>query len=643
MATKKISQFYQNPSASTSMKFLMYDPTNRSSALQDQIIAFPVIQNLLTAGIQVTIVSLTNSINTLSTQLSGKLDANQKGVAGGVVAFPSGSTIISPANLPFSLSSLVGTWDASTNIPTLSDGTGVDKTAYIVSVGGSQNLGSGSITVVAGNIIIHLGGTWQKVNTSVVLGVTTVNGMVGDVLLDTGNLPEVPDFRFVTDDILAALAGTAGSPSGLNKFVTDADPRLSGTNITVNGNPFSTVNQYNVRDIDSGNSTTGAMTPAALGISGTDCNTLFPAVFAEYGSISNGSVTYDECVTVQALLDCRNKGIPNLLFPGKQYNYTLSFGGGQLPIPKTLNTVTAQTGSLKFSMYGFGTSMRLRASGAGKHFLLREPTNESDSQAIAPYGILIDGFKFEGDNDPTFTGIRLCSTKNSRVSNCIFRSMGTGLEMRFCLSVTLDTNRYFGCNQRSIYLGAGDWSGASPSSSTTQALCLNQYLGIPIAANGFEIINTDSCVILGGVWENSVIGHAGVYYSNQFTTVCKDLRIAFVHVEQNYSEAAVYAVCQDSGIISIQDIFEQNVSYLLSSNSVSGTNRFVIKRVCKSGGFQFRNQGGAGTAISFEDVKLPGNPTTAAGVIDPLNAVFDLSGSYIAPSVGRIKINPLTL
>ena len=59
-----------------------------------------------------------------------------------------------------------GVWDATTNIPTLIDGTGTAGDYYIVSVGGTQDLGSGSITYEAGNFVLYNGSIWQKESTN---------------------------------------------------------------------------------------------------------------------------------------------------------------------------------------------------------------------------------------------------------------------------------------------------------------------------------------------------------------------------------------------------------------------------------------------------------------------------------------------
>jgi len=56
-----------------------------------------------------------------------------------------------------------GTWNASTNTPTLSDDTGEQGDFYIVSVAGTQDLGSGSIEFLLGDWALHNGSVYEKV------------------------------------------------------------------------------------------------------------------------------------------------------------------------------------------------------------------------------------------------------------------------------------------------------------------------------------------------------------------------------------------------------------------------------------------------------------------------------------------------
>jgi hypothetical protein len=71
------------------------------------------------------------------------------------------------ARLPDTVRNLTfkGTWDASTNTPTLADGTGDTGDYYVVSVAGTQNLGSGDITFVEGDEVIYNGTIWEKGST----------------------------------------------------------------------------------------------------------------------------------------------------------------------------------------------------------------------------------------------------------------------------------------------------------------------------------------------------------------------------------------------------------------------------------------------------------------------------------------------
>jgi len=60
-----------------------------------------------------------------------------------------------------------GTWNANTNTPTLADGTGGTGDMYVVSVGGTQDLGSGNLTFTTGDRVIYNGTIWQKMDSSV--------------------------------------------------------------------------------------------------------------------------------------------------------------------------------------------------------------------------------------------------------------------------------------------------------------------------------------------------------------------------------------------------------------------------------------------------------------------------------------------
>lgn len=56
----------------------------------------------------------------------------------------------------------LGSWNAASNNPTLSDATGVEGDTYVVSLGGTKDLGSGNLTFVNGDLVYHNGTQWQK-------------------------------------------------------------------------------------------------------------------------------------------------------------------------------------------------------------------------------------------------------------------------------------------------------------------------------------------------------------------------------------------------------------------------------------------------------------------------------------------------
>lgn len=79
----------------------------------------------------------------------------------------------------------MGTWDASTNTPTLADATGTKGHYYVVAVGGTQDLGSGPISFSPADWVVHNGSIWQKADHTDV--VTSVFGRQGAVVAESGD------------------------------------------------------------------------------------------------------------------------------------------------------------------------------------------------------------------------------------------------------------------------------------------------------------------------------------------------------------------------------------------------------------------------------------------------------------------------
>jgi hypothetical protein len=82
-----------------------------------------------------------------------------------------------------------GLWDAETNIPTLSDGTGSNGDFYKCSVGFTQDLGSGPILWEVGDSVVHNGTIFEQI-AGAPDKVQSVNGKVGQVTLSTDDVDE---------------------------------------------------------------------------------------------------------------------------------------------------------------------------------------------------------------------------------------------------------------------------------------------------------------------------------------------------------------------------------------------------------------------------------------------------------------------
>lgn len=108
--------------------------------------------------------------------ITGKENTSNKGIANGYASLDSGGKV-PVAQLPNSIMEYQGTWNASTNTPTLANGTGSAGDVYRVSVAGTAL----SLTFEVGDYAIYNGSTWEKSDTTD--AVASVAGRTGNVTL----------------------------------------------------------------------------------------------------------------------------------------------------------------------------------------------------------------------------------------------------------------------------------------------------------------------------------------------------------------------------------------------------------------------------------------------------------------------------
>jgi hypothetical protein len=158
---------------------------------------------------------------------------------------------IDAAYLPTSGDTPKGEWNASTNSPTLADGTGTAGDYYDVTTAGTANLGSEAITYTVGDVVKYNGATWFKIDSvaNILDGISTVdpakaalqipnvgtaanevsvNGMLGDMSFQNSAGVVVDDLT--VDGQLTAAVGKpmpVNGPSmrfdGVNDYVSFAD------------------------------------------------------------------------------------------------------------------------------------------------------------------------------------------------------------------------------------------------------------------------------------------------------------------------------------------------------------------------------------------------------------------------------------
>ncbi len=189
-----------------------------------------------------------NSIALQVSQVSGAESTANKGVAGGYAALSSNGTV-PLSQLPAAVGgawNFQGLWDASTNTPALTSGTGTNGDAYRVSVAGTTALDGtsdwqvGDWVVFAG--VQGSGGAWDKLN-GANGEVTSVAGKTGAVTLDA------------TD-----IAGLAPSAT------TDT---TNASNITKGTLPAAQLPQFTGGDVTTANGGSTALTLATVATPGS--------------------------------------------------------------------------------------------------------------------------------------------------------------------------------------------------------------------------------------------------------------------------------------------------------------------------------------------------------------------------------------
>ena len=176
---------------------------------------------------------------------------DELGVANGIATLDSNGKV-PITQLPNSIMEYKGTWNADTNTPELLNGAGNNDPedvgdVYRVTTAGTTDFGAGNISFEIGDYaILNDDFIWEKAQTSeVVAGVSSVNGEVGDVVLDSSDLDHTQgntgDWTVADESSVAAHLDELASrttnveDTALTAVEDDTTPKLGG-DLEVDGN-----------------------------------------------------------------------------------------------------------------------------------------------------------------------------------------------------------------------------------------------------------------------------------------------------------------------------------------------------------------------------------------------------------------------
>tara|TARA_R110002020_G_C16305693_1_gene773460 strand:+ start:805 stop:4059 length:3255 start_codon:yes stop_codon:yes gene_type:complete len=165
----------------------------------------------------------------------GHIPLSQKATNNGVATLDGGGKI-SASQLPSTVMDYLGNWNASTNTPTLIDGTGDNGDVYRVNVAGTQDLGSGSITFAQGDWAVYSGTIWEQSPNSD--AVVSINGQTGIVVLDADDIDDTSTaHKFATQaqlDLADSAVQENDSPT-FNKLTTTGNVCLEKETTSTTG------------------------------------------------------------------------------------------------------------------------------------------------------------------------------------------------------------------------------------------------------------------------------------------------------------------------------------------------------------------------------------------------------------------------
>jgi len=313
--------------------------------------------------LQITGDTKVKSLNGVLTGTSGVVGSVPLGAANGVATLDSGGKV-PVSQLPSSVVTYLGTWNAATNTPTLTNGVGDAGDMYICNVAGTVNFGAGPVVFAVGDWVLYGSGTWQKSSgqngtvTSVGASITGgAIGITGSPITTAGTL------AFTFAGTSGQYVNGAGNLTTFPTLITSIGLSMPSA-FSVANSPLTANGSINV---------TGAGTTLQF-IDGTGALQTFPSLtgYIPYTGATSSIDLNNQSVVNISHLGINTTTVPTILFRAVGDNnsssriamrgYSSNASSSSIRVTKFRGTVSApqapQSGDSlgKFELAGYGTT-----------------------------------------------------------------------------------------------------------------------------------------------------------------------------------------------------------------------------------------------------------------------------------------------
>lgn len=582
-----------------------------------------------------------STVTGLQAALDAKVDDSQVGAANGVVPLNAGVTI-DPIYLGITLSIPLEGWNAATNTPTLSDGTGNANEYCFVSVAGTQNLGSGNLVCAVGNFLYHDGVKWSLVPTTGfgVSSITTDLGLqTGAATINTtAHTAPTGNRQFVTANQLASFPTGA---SASDKLVLQSDL----TSLIVVGNGYFLPELFaNGHTLGDGTlRLLNTLTNPATGVAYTNLSAgaVWTRVNSAY-TINVTTMSIDWIAWQEAMLAMAQDGYSKISSPG---------GRGYCPsqsivLPFDQTAVSQYRRSKKF-IFDLAGSVMANRSSTNFQIFDKYPANQAQANGLQldyAYKIMDGTFIGRGTNADADCAIRLGGTSGSTLENINFESLGIGADFQFCLQASVIGCEVTDFGKYGVTLRDGLWSGAGANIAQSNNNVIQQFRSYsgsgktPTAAiylNG----NRNTWINTAGFEGSNGCEHQIFYDYNGATTVKNLLNLENIDFENAGASRAGVRVRSNSGQILWRAFNTQvsaaNMAVLLEAEEAGQPNTNPIGVALEwsaynnNPGWKLRNVGNPKWYIYNNEMNDNGSIFSAAN--------WDTTNGGTIPSPGQVR------